>query len=162
MADEQTTSTEVVIKEYPRSTLLLDGRQVRAVGNLVLTNERLAFLRTVVPSEKEMATLQKLSTEGTASQLIQYALKLHKKNFQLPLSSIVSVKLGFHSFFPFPQPCLRVSHKTASKKINTLSFKFTLSFLKRLLMSEFPTLDWIRAIKKAVKAQRLTTRHQAH
>jgi len=155
MKDENRASEEVVIKEYPKSTQWLEGRQVTAVGNLVLTNERLVFLRQVVLSEKEIETLQQLSKESTASELIQFALNLHKKNFQLPLSSIVSVKMGLYSVLPL-RPCLRVYYKSASKKEKTASFLFTLPLLKRLLMSEFPTLGWVRAIKKAVKAQKST------
>jgi hypothetical protein len=154
MQGEHPASEEVVIKEYPNSTRWLDGGQVRAAGNLILTDERLVFVRQVPLSQKEIETLQQVSSEGTTSDLIRFALKLHKKNFQLPLSSIVSVKLGLCSIFPVPQPCMRISYKTAGKNVKTLSFWFRLPLFKRLLMSEFPTLDWIRAIKKAVKAQR--------
>jgi len=152
MKDEHQATEEVVIKEYPKSTYWLEGHQVMAVGNLVLTNERLAFLRQVVLSEKEIETLQKLSQEATANTLIQFALSLHKKNFQLPLSSIVSVKMGLYSILPV-RPCMRVYYKSASKKEKTVSFLFTVPLLKRLLLSEFPTLGWIRAINKAVKAK---------
>ena len=153
MKDENQASEEVVIKEYPKSTHWLEGRQIRAVGNLVLTNQRLVFLRQVLPSEKEIETLQKLSKEESTERLIQFAFTLHKKNFQTPLSSIVSAKLGLHFVFPSLQPYMRVSYRTASKKVKTLSFRFRLPLLKRLMMSEFPTLGWSRVINKAVKAQ---------
>ena len=100
MPDKSSASKEVVIKEYPKSTHWLEGNQVRAVGNLVLTNRRLVFLRQTVISQKEVENLQKLSQEASTERLIQFALTLHKKNFQIPLSSIVSAKLGFLSIFP--------------------------------------------------------------
>ncbi len=156
MSGKSSASDETVIKEYPKSTHLLEGNQVRAVGNLILTNKRLVFLRQTVISEQELEKLQKLSNEANTEKLIQAALTLHKKNLQIPLSSIVSAKLSFLSGFPIPQSYMRVYYRTASKKVKTLSFRFTLPLLKRLLMSEFPTLDWVRTINKAVKAQRQT------
>ncbi len=154
MVREQPVAKEVVIKEHPRSTYWLEGKQVRAVGNLILTNERLVFVRQAALSEKQAEELKGLGQEATTSESIQFALRLHKKNFQLPLSSIVAVKMGFLSFFPL-RPCLRVYYHSASKNINTLSFLFTLPLLKRLLMTEFPTIGWTGAIKKAVKAKKL-------
>ena len=159
--DKATAAEEVVIKEYPKSTHWLEGNQVRAVGNLVLTNRRLVFLRQVFLNPKELENLQRLSQEGSTEQLIQAGLSLHKKNFQVPLPSIVSAKLGVYFAFPFPQTYLRIYYRTASKKVKTLSFRFRLPPLKRLLASDFPTLEWIRAINKAVKSQR-TTIGQAH
>lgn len=156
MGSKQPAAEEVVRKEHPRSTYWLEGNQVRAVGNLILTNERLVFVRQVALSEKQTEELQRLGKEATTSELIQFALRLHKKNFQLPLSSIVAVKIGLLSFFPL-RPCLRVYYHSASKKINTLSFLFTIPLLKRLLMTEFPTLGWINAIKKAVKTKKRST-----
>ncbi len=154
MSDKPAASEEVVIKQYPNSTHLLEGDQVRAAGNLILTNKRLVFLRQTALTEKEVENLQKLSQKANTEELIQFALTLHKKNFQIPLSSIVSAKLGFYFIFPSLQWYMRLSYRTASKNVKTLSFRFTLPLFKRLLMSEFPTLGWTRAIRKAVKAQR--------
>ena len=153
MDNHQAASGEVVIKEHPRSTYWLEGRQVRATGNLVLTNQRLVFLRQVTLTEKQAEEIQRLAKEATTSELIQFALKLHKKNFQLPLSSIVTAKMGFLSVFPI-RPYLRVYYRSASNKTRTLSFMFTLPLLKRLLLTDFPTIGFVNAIKKAVKADR--------
>ncbi len=51
----QETTGEGVIKEYPKTTYWLEGRQVRAAGNLILTNRRLVFLNVIVPSPEQMA-----------------------------------------------------------------------------------------------------------
>jgi len=117
------------------------------MGNLVLTNQRLVFLRQVNLTEKQAQEIQRLDKEATTSDLVQFALKLHKKNFQLPLSSIVTAKMGFLSVFPI-RPYLRVYYQSASKKTKTLGFVFTLPFLKRLLLSDFPTIGWVNAIKE--------------
>ena len=154
MKDEQLASEEIIIKEYPKSSHWLEGPEGTGVGNLILTSERLIFLNRVDLSDKEMETLQRLFKEATTSRMIDITLSLHKKNFQLPLSSIISVKLGLYSILPI-RPCLRISYRSEKKKVKTASFMFLPPFFKRLLMSEFPTLGWIRAIKKAVKARQL-------
>jgi len=153
MDNHQATSEEVVIKEHPHGTYWLEGRQVRATGNLILTNQRLVFLRQVTLTEKQAEEIQRLAKEATTSELIQFALKLHKKNLQLPLSSIVTAKMGFLSVFPI-RPYLRVYYQSASKNTKTLSFMFKIPFLKRLLLTDFPTIGWVNAIKKAVKVGR--------
>ena len=153
MGRSEPASEEAVIKEHRHATYWLEGKQVRAAGNLILTNQRLVFLRQVTLTEKQTQEIQRLAQEATTSELVQFALKLHKKNFQLPLSSIVTAKMGLLSVFPL-RPCLHVYYQSAGKKTKTLSFMFTLPLLKRLLLSEFPTLGWISAVKKAVKAKK--------
>ena len=49
---------------------------------------------------------------------------------------------------------LRVDYVTGSKKIKSLGFMFTQPLIKRLMMSEFPTLGWKNAINKALKNKR--------
>ena len=157
VSDNPQLSEEVVIKEYPKTTFLVEGKQVLAIGNLLLTNNRLVFLRQTTPTEKEVENLQKLSQEENTGKLIQFALTLHKKNFEIPLLSIISAKLGLYFMFTLPQPCLRLSYKATSNRVKNLTFRFNPPVMKQVLMSEFPTLDFIREIKKAVKAQRQAT-----
>ncbi len=158
MSTEQPASEERVIKEHPNITLWLEDSQVKAAGNLVLTNERLVFLKQAALSEKETETLRKLSKEATTDKLLQFALTLHKKNFQLPLSSILSVKTGFHFTFPFLNLRLRLTYRSASKKEKTLTFVLKTPFMKVLFRSEPLTMEWVGAVKKAVKTRgKLTT-----
>ena len=82
MQDKQPAPEEIVIKEYPRSTRWLEGQQVIGVGNLVLTDKRLVFLHEVVLSEEQIERLRKLSEGATVNRTIDFALTLHKKNFQ--------------------------------------------------------------------------------
>ena len=154
MKDKQPLPEEAVIKEYPNVTLWLDGKQVRAQGNLILTNRRLVFLRQVAPSQKKLETLQQLSHEASTEKTIQFALSLHKKNFQIPLSSVICARLKLYSLLPFPQMYLSLNYKTSSNRVKTENFRFWQSPLKRLAMSEFPTLERVRAINKATIAHR--------
>jgi len=153
MDRSQSDSTEAVIKQFPNTTYLVEGGEVRSAGNLILTDRRLLFLKQVNLSQKQVQEIQELVKESTTGKIIQYSLKLHKKNFQLPLSSIVSAKMGLLSIIPL-RPCLRVQYLSASKKIRILTFVFTLPLLKRLMLSEFPTLSWMQTIRKAIKAER--------
>lgn len=153
MDNQKPASEEIVVKEYPNATYWLEGRLVKAAGNLILTSQRLVFLKQVEMSEKQAEEIRRLATESTTSELIQFALKLNKKNFQLPISSIVTAKMGLLSYFPI-RPYLSVHYLSVNKKMKTLDFMFTLPLLKRLMMSEFPTLGWRNAIKKAVKKEK--------
>lgn len=153
MKNEQSDS-EAVSKEYPKTTYFIEGGQIRAAGNLILTNERLLFLRQVKSlTEKEIQTLRELSQAKNTRKLLQFGLSLHKKNLQVPLSSILSAGMGLLSYFPL-RPYLKVNYITDSRKMKTLGFLFTQPLLKRLLMSDFPTLGWKSAINRAVKAKR--------
>ena len=107
MDNQKPSSEEIVVKEHPNSTYWLEGRLVKAAGNLILTSQRLVFLKQVEMSEKQAEEIRRLATESTTSELIQFALKLNKKNFQLPISSIVTAKMGLLSYFPI-RPYLSV------------------------------------------------------
>ncbi len=145
-------SAEVVIKEHPNITLWLEDSQVKATGNLVLTNQRLVFLKLVALSEKKAEELQRLVKEATTNEMIQFALTLNKNNFQIPLSSVMAVKTGFYFTFPRLNLCLRLTYRSASKKSKQVTFVFKTWFIKVLFRSEPLTMEWVRAIKKAVKA----------
>jgi len=154
MPDKSDTSGEVFIKEYPKSTFLLEGKQVLAKGNLILTNKRLVFLRETDFNEKDAEALQNVLEEGDIGRLLQFCLGLHKKNFQVPLTSIIKTKFRYYFMFTIPQTGMRLTYSTGSGKEKTITFRFNPPITKQLLMSEFPTLDWIRAINKAAKAER--------
>jgi len=72
---------ERVLKEYPNSTRLLDGKKVTGIGNLILTTERLVFLHQVTLDDKQTESLQKLSATAPLSKLLDYTLTLHKKGY---------------------------------------------------------------------------------
>lgn len=152
MTDKQTESKEVVLREYPKTSYLLDGDRIQAAGNLVLTNERLIFLRQVPAlSDEQIKTAQEIAQDTT--KLLQFGLSLHKKNFQLPLGDIAAARIGMLSYFPV-RAYLRVDYLTGSKKIKSLGFMFTQPLIKRLMMSDFPTLGWKNTINRALKNKR--------
>ena len=159
MKNEQLASKEVVIKEYPHSTRWLEGREVIGAGNLILTNERLIFLNRVALTEEQTENLRKLSEGATTSRMIDFALSLHKKNFQVPLSSVTSVRTGLYSILPFPRPCLRIYYRSEKekKRIKTISFMFTIPILKSWFQLEITTVKtWVWIISKAVRYKQVT------
>jgi len=156
MKNKQLASEEVVLKEYPHSTRWMEGQQVIGVGNLVLTNERLVFLHQVPINEEEITRLRKLSEKVTSKGMIDIALSLHKKNFQVLLSSVTAVKTGLHSMFPFPRVCLRVYCRSKRKDVRLLTFMFTIPLWKGWFQLELTIVKtWARAIEKAARYRRL-------
>ncbi|MFC2059806.1 hypothetical protein ACFLTZ_01770 [Chloroflexota bacterium] len=157
-ADEQAAPQEVVIREYPYSSRWMDGQKLMGVGNLILTNKRLAFVNRLPLTKEEAETLQKLATTATTSEMIDFALTLHKINFQIPLSSVVSVKTSLYSILPFPRPCLSISYQTKKTIVQTISFMFTIPLWKAWFQFEISTIKiWERFIKEALNRRQLTT-----
>ena len=155
MKSEYRAYEEVVLKEYPNSTRWVEGQQVIGVGNLILTNERLVFLNRVVLSPRQTETVQKLSETAKTSKIIDFALTLHKRNFQVPLSSVISANMSRYCLFPFPRPYLRISYRGGSKsKEKDLGFMFTIPLLKGFYQLEVTTVwAWVNIIRKALKAK---------
>lgn len=156
MVKERQPDDEVVIKEYPNSTRWIEGKKLLGIGNLVLTSQRLVFLNRMVLAEKQMEHIQKLSEEDIVKESLEYALTLHKKNFEIPLATVLSVKTKVFAFLPFPRFYLRVSY-TNVKKGNTkiASFLFTIPLLKGLFQTEIGiTKGWESAIKRALRQKR--------
>ena len=153
MAKETQDSQERVIKEYPNTTRWLEGRLILGVGNLILTTERIAFLNQVLVKEKHVQKMQELS-EAPSSRVLDYALTLHKNNFQIPLSSVTSAKVGLFAYFPIPRFCLRIAYfsEKKRKKIETTSFMFTITMLRGFYQFEITTvLSWVWTIKRVMK-----------
>ena len=146
---------EVVLKEYPKSTRWMKGQEIIGVGNLILTSERLVFLHGVELSPRQIATIRKLSETEKTNKIIDFALTLHKRNFEVPLSSVILAKMRRYCLFPFPRPYLSISYRGGSKdKEKTLGFMFTISLLKGFYQLELTTVwVWVRIIRKALKAK---------
>ncbi len=153
MTDEKSVSEEKVIKEYPNSTRWLEGQQVIGVGNLILTSERLVFLHRVSLDEGELERLHKISETATNKKMIDLALAIHKRNFQVPLTSIVSARTGFYSLFPFPRLCLRIAYTSEKKKrLKNLAFMFTISIWRGWFQLELTVIrHWVKVIKRAAE-----------
>lgn len=156
MKNEYAANDEVVLKEYPNSTRWVEGQTIIGVGNLILTSERLVFLHQVELSPRQIEIVQKLSETAKPNKLIDFALTLHKRNFQVPLSSVISVNMSRYCLFPFPRPYLRISYRGGSKnKERSLGFMFTIPLLKGFYQLEITTVTaWVQIIKKALKAKK--------
>jgi len=146
---------EVVLKEYPNSTRWMKGQLIVGVGNLILTNERFVFLNQVVLSPRQIEHIRKLTETGKTNKIIDFALTLHKRNFEVPLSSVISAKMRRYCLLPFPRPYLSISYRGGSKdKEKTLGFMFTIPLLKGFYQLEFTTVwGWVQIIRRALKAK---------
>ncbi len=147
---------EVVLKEYPNSTRWMKGQLIMGTGNLILTNERLVFLHGVDLSPRQIAYVKKLSDTGNTNKVIDYALTLHKKNFEVPLSSVISANMSRYCLLPFPRPYLRINYRSGIKdKEKTLGFMFTIPLLKGIYQLEFTIVwTWVRLIRRALTAKK--------
>lgn len=163
MSDKNLTYEEAIIKEYPFRSIWMEENYATRHGNLILTSERLVFLHQMELSNKQIENLQKLSAEATISQMLDYSLTLHKKNFQIPLSMVKGVRVGLLSMLPFPRPCLRIKYIHTSKSKNelkekTATFMFTLPLLKKLLNPELGlVLGWVWVLKKTISRRKSLT-----
>jgi len=146
---ENTLPNEEIIREWPKYTLWMEPNAI-SQGNLILTSERLVFLKEKVLTEKDIYDLYQMRERGASvREEIQFALGLQKKNFQIPLEDIIGAGLGRYSLLPF-RLWLHVRYRSGRKE-KQLTFIFTMSLFKRLLLKEFPTLGWRQAINDEVK-----------
>ena len=154
MKSESSVYTEAVLKEYPNSTRWIEGHRILGEGNLILTNERLVFLNRVAVSERQNEKIKEL--EGAPiNEILDFALTLHKKNFQIPLSSIIAADRARFALFPLPRFCLRITYLSGSKqKEKPLDFMFTISVLRGFFQLEITIVSgWVRMIRKVLKAK---------
>jgi len=144
---------ERIIREYPNSTRWLEGQRILGVGNLILTTKRLVFLNQVAPSERQVQKLQELSGAPN-SRLLNFAIGMHKNNFQIPLSALVHAKLVMSGFLPIPRFCLRLAYHEKGKGSPTKEsdFLFTIPLLRGFFQFEISTVySWVLAIRRALK-----------
>ena len=159
LATAEEAIPEIRLKEYPRFTRWMEGQQIIGVGNLILTTERLAFLHQFVPNKEQIENFQKLSEGATTTEIMDFALTLHKKNYQIPLSSLLSARVGLQSLLPFPRFCLRLSYRNPKKKrqIKATSFMFTIPLLRGFFQLELTTVwGWSSMIRRAMRTKQLT------
>ena len=154
MKSESPAYGEAVLKEYPNSTRWIEGRRLLGEGNLILTNERLVFLNRVVLSERQVEKVEELEGAPIAG-ILDFALTLHKKNFQIPLSSIIAADRYRFALLPLPRYLLRVTYQGGRRQIEkTLSFIFTISVLRGFFQLEITTvMGWVRMVRKVLKAK---------
>jgi amino acid transporter len=152
MGNKSSSTEERVFKEYPNLSLWLQGNMAQGAGNLILTAERLIFLNRVALEEWQLEKVQQLSREGDFDKVVEFSLKLHKKNFQILLSDVTNVRMGLFSLLPLPRLCMRIQHLTKKDNLVETSFGFRIPLLKGLVELEITlVMGWITAVKTAVK-----------
>lgn len=157
MAEETVNSDnngneEIIIKQHRRWAHLLEKRKTAGQGSLILTNRRLLFLHRVDDSPEIKASIRKLADAPMAT-VLDHALSLHKKSFQIPLTAIVRVEVGTFAGFPLPHFFLWLSYlKGKNNVIHEVSFQFTTIqhgiFFEPQLITD---LGWKRAIQRAIR-----------
>lgn len=141
---------EEIIHEWPKYTLWLEANAASR-GNLILTNERLVFLKEKVLTDSDITELSQLrERKASVREEIRFALGLQRKNFQIPIEDIIRASLGIYSILPF-RLCLYLHYTGKSHKPRRLTFLFTMSLLSRIILKDFPTLGWRRTINGEIK-----------
>jgi hypothetical protein len=154
MEDKSQSNKEHVIKEYPDRTFWLEGKKLTGMGNLILTSKRLIFLNLVALEEWQIKEAQQLLKENDLNKIIQHTLKLHKKNFQIPLSSITRVRMEMYRIFPFPRLCMRIRYLINGNPID-IGFWFRIPYLMGLRQLEITqVMGWIYAVKNASEKEK--------
>jgi uncharacterized membrane protein YsdA (DUF1294 family) len=158
MGNKSVSTKECVIREYPNIAFWLEGNAVRGSGNLILTSDRLIFLNRIVAEEWQLEEIRQLSSEEDFNKIVEFSLKLHKKNFQIPLADVTNVRMGLCSLFPFLRVCVRIYHLTRKANEAETSFWFRIPLFKGLFQFEITlVMGWIGAIKAAAKMKQKTT-----
>lgn len=148
---DQGAGEETIIRQHRRWTHLLEKRKTVGQGSLILTDRRLLFLHRVEDSPEIKASIRKLADAPMAA-VLDHALSLHKKSFQIPLSAIVRVEVGTFAGFPLPHFFLWLSYlKGRNNIVHEVSFQFTTIqrgiFFEPQLITD---LGWKRAIQKTI------------
>jgi hypothetical protein len=148
----QNTEAERIIKEHRRWTQWIENRRAMWHGNLVLTNHRLIFLHKIQSSPNVTDNIKKLA-DAPIENVLDYAFKLNRNNFQIPLSLIGDVSVGVFSWNPFPRVCLKVTYFDGKHPVGKrTAFHFLRPFKQIILNPQlFVDIGWVRTIKKAIK-----------
>jgi hypothetical protein len=146
------TEPEKILKEHRKWSQWIETPRALRLGNLVLTNRRLIFLHIIESSPEVKENIRKLADAPTES-VLNYAYTLNRNNFQIPLSTIVSLKIGAYNWTPIPHVCLTVIFVDRKYLTNRMvSFQFIRPYKETILKPQFMlVMDWIRTIKQAIK-----------
>jgi hypothetical protein len=142
---------EAIIRQHRRWTHVLEKRKTAGQGSLVLTNRRLLFLHRIEAGPGVAAAIKKLA-DAPMNMVLDHALTLNTKSFQIPLTAILQVEVGTFAGFPLPHFYLWLSYlKGKNNIVHEASFQFTTVqngfFFEPQLITD---LGWKRAIRKAI------------
>ena len=143
---------EIIIKEHRKWTQWIETPRALRLGNLVLTNRRLIFLHVIESSPEVKENIKKLA-DAPIDSVLNYAYTLNKNNFQIPLSNVIGLKIGAYNWTPIPHVCLTIIYVDRKYLTNRMaSFQFIRPYKQTILKPQFMlVMDWIRAIKQAIK-----------
>ena len=143
---------ERIIKEHRKWTQWIETPRALRLGNLVLTNRRLIFLHLIQSNPEVNESIKKLA-DSPMETVLNYAYKLDRKNFQIPLSAIAGLKLGAYNWTPIPHVCLSVIYYDGKNPTSRMvAFQFIRPYKQTILKPQLLLIiDWIRAIKQAIK-----------
>ena len=148
---------EKIIKEHRKWSQWIETPRALRLGNLVLTNRRLIFLHKIESSLEVKGNIKKLA-DAPIESVLNYAYTLNKNNFQIPLSNIISLKIGAFNWTPIPHVCLTIIYVDRKYLTNRMvSFQFIRPYKQTILKPQIILVfEWIRAIKQAIKAAETT------
>lgn len=146
---------ENIIRQHRRLAYLVEVREVKGEGSLILTNHRLLFLNRVERSPQVEADIKRLA-DAPMREVLDHGLTLNKENLEIPLSSIIKAGVGNLYSFPMPRFCLSVYYLHPKKLVpHTVTFQFR-NARSNILFGLFTqpqvitALSWGKTIRKAM------------
>ena len=142
---------EKIIKEHRKWSQWIETPRKLRLGDLALTNRRLMFLNIIDSSAEVKTNIRKLADSPT-EEVLNYAFTLNRDNFQIPLSNIISLKIGAYNWTPIPHVCLTVVFIDKRNDTKMAAFQFIRPYKQTIFKPQFfLVIDWIREIKLAIK-----------
>ena len=144
--------SEIIVRQHRHWTRWIEAGRTMGEGNLVLTNRRLLFLHRIQASPDVSASIKSLA-DAPMETVLNHALTLHKNCFQIPLPSIIRVRIGAFVRFPFPYFYLNVSYYEGKKQTpHTAAFQFIRSKSEVLFHPQIiADLGWMIATRRAIQ-----------
>jgi hypothetical protein len=153
---------ENIIRQHRRQAYLVEAKEVKGEGSLILTNHRLLFLNRIERSPEIEADIKRLA-DAPMKEVLDHGLSLNKENLEIPLYSIIKAGVGNYFSFPTPRFCLSVYYLHPRKLTpQTITFQF-LNARSNILFGIFTqpqvmtAWSWGKSIRKAVSLSNKST-----
>jgi hypothetical protein len=146
---------ENIIRQHRRQAYLVEVKEVKGEGSLILTNHRLLFLNRIERSPEIEADIKRLA-DAPMKEVLDHGLSLNKENLEIPLSSIIKAEVGNLFSFPVPRFCLSIYYLHPWKLTpQTATFQF-INARSNILFGIFAqpqvitASSWSKSIRKAI------------
>jgi hypothetical protein len=146
---------ENIIRQHRRQAYLVEVKEVKGEGSLILTNHRLLFLNRIERSPEIEADIKRLA-DAPMKEVLDHGLSLNKENLEIPLSSIIKAGVGNLFSFPTPRFCLSIYYLHPRKLTpHTVTFQF-INARSNILFGifaqpqVFTASSWGKSIRKAI------------